>query len=103
MTLEVGSTARLVALTQLPIGPSVGAAATVLVLGRNGVAVVAAAGVLLTATGTAGGLAFLLWGALDRLGNRRSHRAAKALRRDLPDLPAPGEAHREVEVGSEVA
>jgi Lysylphosphatidylglycerol synthase TM region len=60
-----------VMLTQLPIGPSVGAAATVLVLGSNGVAVVAAAGVLLTATGTAGGVVFLLWGVLDRLLRRR--------------------------------
>ena len=60
-------------LTQLPIGPSVGAAATVLVLGSNGVAVAAAAGVLLTATGTVGGLVFLAWGALDRFLNRRTY------------------------------
>ena len=67
-----------VTLTQLPIGPSVGAAATVLVLGHNGVAVVAAAGVLLTATGTAGGLVFLVWGMLDR-----------GLRRRTASAPAP--------------
>jgi hypothetical protein len=46
----------------------------VLVLGSNGVAVVAAAGVLLTATGTFGGLVFLLWGVLDR-GLRRGRPA----------------------------
>jgi hypothetical protein len=91
-----------VTLTQLPIGPSVGAAATVLVLGSNGVAVVAAAGVLLTATGTAGGLVFLAWGAIDRFARRRSHRRAKPLGGDLGDAPAPRQAHREVEVGGEV-
>jgi hypothetical protein len=64
-------------LTQLPIGPSVGAAATVLVLGSNGVAVAAAAGVLLTATGTVGGLVFLAWGALDRFFSRRTYAVAR--------------------------
>ena len=48
----------LVTLSTLPVGPGVGAAATVLILGPHGVAAAAAAGVLLTATGTAGGLAF---------------------------------------------
>ena len=47
-----------VTLGQLPVGPSVGAAAAVLILGRDGVAAAAAAGVLLTATGTVGGLCF---------------------------------------------
>jgi hypothetical protein len=65
----------MVTLTQLPIGPSVGAAAVVLILGSNGVAVTAAAGVLLTATGTAGGLAFLAWGAIDRLFAARARRS----------------------------
>jgi hypothetical protein len=89
-----------VSLTQLPIGPSVGAAATVLVLGHNGVAVVAAAGVLLTATGTAGGLAFLVWGGADRLlARRRNQRVGP----DLGDGAASGQAHREVDVRSEVA
>jgi hypothetical protein len=53
-----------VTLGQLPVGPSVGAAAAVLILGRDGVA---AAGVLLTATGTVGGLCFLAWAGADRL------------------------------------
>jgi hypothetical protein len=54
-----------VTLGQLPFGLSVGAAASVLILGPHGVAAAAAAGVLLTATGTAGGLLFATWGALD--------------------------------------
>jgi len=54
-------------LAQLPIGPSVGAGAAVLILGREGVAAVAAAGILSTATGIAGGLAFAAWAGADRL------------------------------------
>jgi len=63
-----------VTLGQLPVGPSVGAAAAVLILGRDGVAAAAAAGVLLTVTGTIGGLCFLAWGGADRLwfGSRRA-------------------------------
>ncbi len=57
----------LVALGQLPIGPGVGAAAAVLILGSNGVAAAAAAGVLLTATGIVGGLCFAVWAGGDRL------------------------------------
>jgi uncharacterized membrane protein YbhN (UPF0104 family) len=57
----------LVTLSQLPVGPSVGAAAAVLILGTNGVAAAAAAGVLLTATGTVGGLCFAGWAGADRL------------------------------------
>jgi len=56
-----------VSLGQLPFGLSVGAAASVLILGPEGVAAAAAAGVLLTATGTAGGLCFAAWAALDYL------------------------------------
>jgi uncharacterized membrane protein YbhN (UPF0104 family) len=56
-----------VTLGQLPIGPSVGAAAAVLILGRQGVGATAAAGVLLTATGTLGGLCFAAWAGGDRL------------------------------------
>jgi hypothetical protein len=57
----------MVVLTQLPIGPSTGAVAAVLILGRHGVAAVAAAGVLSTATGTVGGLTFAVWAGMDRL------------------------------------
>jgi hypothetical protein len=51
----------------LPVGPSLGAATAVLILGTNGVAVVAAAGALLTATAAAGALCFACWALLDRL------------------------------------
>jgi uncharacterized membrane protein YbhN (UPF0104 family) len=56
-----------VTLSQLPVGPAVGAAAAVLILGSDGVAEAAAAGVLMTATGTAGGLCFVAWAGGDRL------------------------------------
>jgi hypothetical protein len=56
-----------VTLAQLPLGPSTGAASTVLILGPHGVAAVAAAGILLTATGTIGGALFALWALFDRL------------------------------------
>jgi hypothetical protein len=64
-----------VTLGQLPFGLSVGAAASVLILGPQGVAAAAAAGVLLTATGTVGGLAFAAWGALDMALSRPGVRA----------------------------
>ena len=67
-----------VTLGQLPFGMSVGAAASVLILGPHGVTAAAAAGVLLTATGTVGGLLFAAWGALD-MGV--SHPRAKTLAR----------------------
>jgi len=67
----------MVTLSQLPVGPSVGAAAVVLILGTNGVAATAAAGVLLTATGVAGALCFATWAALDRFHPR------------VPRIPAP--------------
>jgi uncharacterized membrane protein YbhN (UPF0104 family) len=71
-----------VTLGQLPVGPTVGAAAAVLILGSDGVAAAAAAGVLLTVTGTVGGLCFLAWAGADRLwsGSRRA-RARRAWRR----------------------
>ena len=56
-----------VTLSQLPVGPSVGAAAAVLILGSDGVAAAAAAGVLMTVTGTIGGLCFAAWAAADHL------------------------------------
>ena len=71
----------LVTLSQLPVGPSVGAAAAVLILGRDGVAAAAAAGVLLTVTGTVGGLLFAAWAGADRLwyvSRRASSRRARA-------------------------
>lgn len=66
-----------VTLGQLPVGPSVGAASAVLILGSQGVAAAAAAGVLLTVTGTLGGLCFAAWAGADHLWafSRRSARA----------------------------
>lgn len=74
----------LVTLSQLPVGPSVGAAAAVLILGSDGVAAAAAAGVLLTATGTAGGLLFAAWAGADRLwvGRPRAAERRREVRGD---------------------
>jgi uncharacterized membrane protein YbhN (UPF0104 family) len=54
-------------LGQLPIGPSLGTAAAVLILGSHGVAATAAAGVMLTVTGTVGSLCYAAWAVTDRL------------------------------------
>ena len=54
----------------LPLGPSTGAGGMVLILGAGGVAAVAAAGVLLTATGAVGALAYAAWALVDRLLGR---------------------------------
>jgi uncharacterized membrane protein YbhN (UPF0104 family) len=63
-------------LAQLPTGPAAGAAAAVLILGSEGFAATAAAGVLMTVTGTIGGLLFAAWSGGDRLwAFRRSRRA----------------------------
>ena len=56
----------------LPVGPTLGAATAVLILGSNGVAVVAAAGALLTATGAVGALCFAGWALADRLRPMRA-------------------------------
>ncbi len=74
----------MVALSQLPLGPGVGAAATVAILGPHGVATVAAAGVLLTATGTVGSLVYAAWAGVDRaldplLARRATRRRERAL------------------------
>jgi uncharacterized membrane protein YbhN (UPF0104 family) len=64
------STALLIGLAfvgLLPIGPSLGAATAVLILGTNGVPAEAAAGALLTATAAAGALCFASWAIVDRL------------------------------------
>jgi uncharacterized membrane protein YbhN (UPF0104 family) len=71
----------LATLAQRPIGPSVGAAAAVLILGSDGVALAAAAGVLLTVTGTVGGLLFAAWAGADHLWRRtRMATVRRALR-----------------------
>jgi uncharacterized membrane protein YbhN (UPF0104 family) len=84
-----------VTLGQLPVGPSVGAAAAVLILGSEGVAAAAAAGVLMTVTGTVGGLCFAAWAGGDRLwsaGRRvalRRGRARRSRRRTTGDTSEP--------------
>jgi uncharacterized membrane protein YbhN (UPF0104 family) len=75
----------MVILSQLPVGPSVGAAAVVLVLGADGAALAAAGGVLLTATGTLGALAYAGWAGIDRLWALRP----AAPRRPLAPRPHP--------------
>ncbi len=56
---------------QLPIGPSTGPAATVLILGAHGVAATAAAGVLVTLTGIIGSLVFAAWATVVHVTSRR--------------------------------
>jgi hypothetical protein len=67
-----------VTLGQLPVGPTVGAAAAVLILGSDGVAAAAAAGLMLTVTGTIGGLWFAAWAGADALWSQT--RRARRLR-----------------------
>jgi len=67
-----------VSLGQLPVGPSVGAGAAVLILGSHGVASAAAAGLLLTVTGTIGGLCFLAWAGADTMWSLRRRPAPAA-------------------------
>ena len=52
----------------LPVGPTLGIATAVVILGANGVALTAAAGALLTATGAVGALCFATWALVDRFG-----------------------------------
>jgi uncharacterized membrane protein YbhN (UPF0104 family) len=69
------STALLIGLAVvglLPIGPSLGAATAVLILGANGAAASAAAGALLTATAAGGALCFATWALADRLWGQRT-------------------------------
>jgi hypothetical protein len=58
-------------LGQLPIGPSIGPAAAVLILGAHGVAATAAAGVLVAATGITGSVCYALWAITDQVVARR--------------------------------
>jgi hypothetical protein len=71
---------------QLPIGPSTGPAATVLILGAHGVAAAAAAGVLVTLTGIIGSLIFAAWAATDSIANRRRAAAAPPV---MPSVLTP--------------
>jgi hypothetical protein len=81
-----------VSLGQLPFGLSVGVAASVLILGPEGVAAAAAAGVLLTATGTVGGLSFAAWGALDfALSDSRGKALARSVGSGVAHLGSPAQ------------
>jgi hypothetical protein len=84
-----------VMLGQLPIGPTAGAGAAVLILGPQGVVAAAAAGLLLTATGTVGSMLFGTWAVLDRVkasrrvaAGRREHAATVALHHAIAGLPS---------------
>jgi hypothetical protein len=69
------ATAVLIAMAviaQLPVGPSVGAASVLAILGSGGVAAAAAAGVLLTATGATGAVLYVAWAAVDSALARRA-------------------------------
>jgi uncharacterized membrane protein YbhN (UPF0104 family) len=77
-----------VTLGQLPVGPTVGAAAAVLILGSDGVAATAAAGVLLTVTGTLGGLCFAAWAGADRLWAAATTKRRRRAPTGAPSLPA---------------
>lgn len=78
-----------VTLGQLPVGPSVGAAAAVLILGSHGVAAAAAAGVLMTVTGTIGGLCFAAWAGGDHLWAAGRRAAARPRRPRATAAPHP--------------
>jgi uncharacterized membrane protein YbhN (UPF0104 family) len=58
----------------LPVGPTLGVATAVVILGSNGIALTAAAGALLTATGAVGALCFATWALVDRFGFPGSRR-----------------------------
>jgi uncharacterized membrane protein YbhN (UPF0104 family) len=80
-----------VTLAQLPVGPAVGAAAAVLILGSDGVAAAAAAGVLMTVTGTVGGLCFAAWAGGDRLWSVSRRAALRRAHAQAHGGPAIGE------------
>ncbi len=77
-------------LGQLPIGPSIGPAAAVLILGGNGVAAAAAAGVLLAVTGTAGSLCYAGWAIVDRMVAGGLGPASEAVAAPAAVSPTPG-------------
>jgi hypothetical protein len=75
-------------LMQLPLGPGAAAAAAVLILGRDGVAAAAASGVLMTVTGTIGGICFLAWAGADKLWSVSPWSAARRPR-SSPESAGP--------------
>lgn len=84
-----------VTLSQLPVGPAVGAAAAVVILGRDGVAAAAAAGVLMTVTGTIGGLVFVAWAGADGFWIRvRARASARSAAHAAAPHRSPGDSPR---------
>jgi hypothetical protein len=83
-----------VSLSPLPIGPSVGAAAAVLILGSHGVAATTAGGLLLTVTGIVGAMTFATWACGDRflvtLRRARLTRAGVLPAVVVPPVVVPG-------------
>jgi uncharacterized membrane protein YbhN (UPF0104 family) len=75
-------------LGQLPIGPSIGPAAAVLILGPHGVATSAAAGVLLAVTGMIGSIGYATWALTDRLAMGRVAHSSELLAA-TPAIPEP--------------
>jgi uncharacterized membrane protein YbhN (UPF0104 family) len=76
-------------LGQLPVGPSIGPAAAVLILGTHGIATTAAAGVLLTVTGTAGSLCYATWAITDRIAAGRRGVSPEALTAPIAAVVPP--------------
>ena len=76
-------------LGQFPIGPTLGPAAAVLILGSHGVATVAAAGVLLTITATVGSLGYAAWALADHFGARRPALSPEAAEPEVAVTAAP--------------
>ena len=74
-------------LGQLPIGPSIGPAAAVLILGAHGIAATAAAGVLLTVTGVAGSLCYAAWAITDQIVAGRANAKPEAVVTPLAVTP----------------
>lgn len=73
---------------QLPIGPSVGPAAAVLILGNHGVAATAAAGVLLTVTSVIGSLSYAGWAITSRIVSGRLNPSPDAAVANLAVTPS---------------
>jgi hypothetical protein len=71
---------------QLPIGPSTGPAAAVLILGVHGVALTAAVGVLLTVTGIVGSLCYAAWALTDRIVGGRCAVSPEIVEPPVPAL-----------------
>lgn len=94
----------------LPLGPSTGAGATLLILGSHDLGAVAASGLLLTATGALGALAYGGWALsghawatpahvtrvrADRARTRRAEGGADAVQEALAALPVSRRKHME--------